>query len=66
MRSVVGAPRPIRSIEERLAAFEEVFGQQIGFYEGDLRDPEFVYRCFEEFQPEAIVHLGEQPQPRTA
>lgn len=52
---------PIKPIEERLGAFEEVFGGRIGFYEGDLRDPEFVYRCFEEFGPDTIVHLGEQP-----
>jgi UDP-sulfoquinovose synthase len=52
---------PIRSMEERLAAFEEVFGKTISFYEGDLRDAEFVFQCFEEFQPDAIVHLGEQP-----
>ena len=48
-------------MEERLDAFEEVFGKRIGFYEGDLRDPAFVFRCFEEFRPEAVVHLGEQP-----
>src|SRR5215203_769678 len=52
---------PIRSMEERLEAFEEVFGKKIDFYEGDLRDPDFVYKCLEDFQPEAIVHLGEQP-----
>ena len=52
---------PIRTMEERLKAFEEVFSKQIDFYEGDLRDPNFVYRCFEDFRPEAIVHLGEQP-----
>jgi UDP-sulfoquinovose synthase len=52
---------PIRSMEERLEAFHEVFGESIGFYEGDLRDPDFVNDCFEDFEPEAIVHLGEQP-----
>ena len=51
---------PIRPMEERLGAFEEVFGQKIDFYEGDLRDPDFVYKCLEDFRPEAIVHLGEQ------
>lgn len=51
---------PIRSMPERLDAFEEVFGGRIGFSEGDLREPGFVYRCFEEFQPDAVVHLGEQ------
>jgi UDP-sulfoquinovose synthase len=44
-----------------LEAFEEVFGKKIDFYEGDLRDPDFVHGCLESFRPEAIVHLGEQP-----
>lgn len=52
---------PIVSMEERLAAFEEMFGKRIDFYEGDLRDSDFVYHCFEDFKPEAIIHLGEQP-----
>src|SRR5215207_4296022 len=52
---------PIRPMRERLEAFVEVFGRRIDFYEGDLRNPNFVYECFESFRPEAIVHLGEQP-----
>lgn len=52
---------PISPMKTRLEAFEEVFGKKIGFYEGDLRDPKFVHGCFEDFRPEAIVHLGEQP-----
>jgi UDP-sulfoquinovose synthase len=52
---------PIRSMEERISAFEEIFGKRIDFYEGDLRDPDFVFSTIENFQPEAIVHLGEQP-----
>jgi len=52
---------PIRPIEERLEAFEEAFGKQIAFFEGDLRNSDFVHGCFESFRPEAIVHLGEQP-----
>ncbi len=52
---------PIRPMGERLEAFEEVFGKKIDFYEGDLRDPDFVYGCFESFRPEVVVHLGEQP-----
>ena len=52
---------PIRSMGKRLEAFEEVFAKKIDFYEGDLRDPNFVHGCLESFRPEAIVHLGEQP-----
>ena len=52
---------PIRPMRERLEAFVEVFGRRIDFYEGDLRNSDFVHGCFESFRPEAIVHLGEQP-----
>jgi len=52
---------PIREMDERLEAFEEGFGTRPLFREGDLRDYRFVHKCFEEFQPEAIVHFGEMP-----
>lgn len=52
---------PIKTMDERLAVFEEVFGKKISFYKGDLRESNFVYESIEDFQPDAIVHLGEQP-----
>ncbi len=52
---------PIRSMEERLVAFKENFGQELVFKEGDLRDYDFVLQFLKLFQPEAIVHLGEVP-----
>jgi len=52
---------PIVSIEERLGAFKENFGQELLFWEGDVQDYDFVERTFREFQPEAIVHLAECP-----
>ncbi len=52
---------PIRSMEERLQAFKERFGEEIFFKKGDLRDYAFVEGFFREFQPEAIVHFGEMP-----
>ncbi|MBN1286216.1 MAG: NAD-dependent epimerase/dehydratase family protein [Anaerolineae bacterium] len=52
---------PVVDIETRLAAFEENFGTRLLFRTGDLCDYEFVETFFKEFQPEAIVHLGEMP-----
>jgi len=52
---------PVVSIEERLEAFKENFGQELLFWEGDLQDYGFVERTFREFQPEAIVHFAECP-----
>ena len=52
---------PIASMEKRLVAAREKFGVQPLFWEGDLQSWEFVQHCFQEFQPDAIVHLGECP-----
>ncbi len=52
---------PIRSIDERLAAFRENFGSDLQFKQGDLRDYKFVLECLQSFQPDVIVHLGEMP-----
>lgn len=52
---------PIGSMPERSAAFAEHYGAPLNFYEGDLRDYDFVERVLREFQPDAIVHLGEMP-----
>jgi UDP-sulfoquinovose synthase len=52
---------PVYSIEKRLAAFRERYGKSLIFRQGDLLDYAFVRGFFEDFQPEAIVHLGEMP-----
>ncbi len=52
---------PIASREERLQAFEEEFGKKLDFREGDLTDFDFVKGFFEDFRPEAIVHLAQMP-----
>jgi UDP-sulfoquinovose synthase len=52
---------PVASMEERLAAFEENFGQELLYWEGDLQDYDFVEKTFREFEPEAIVHFAECP-----
>jgi UDP-sulfoquinovose synthase len=51
---------PIRTIEERVAAWEEISGKTIGLEIGDLLDWEFLSRVVSEYQPEAIVHYAEQ------
>lgn len=52
---------PISPFPERLDAFQERFGRRLTFWEGDLRDYNFVEEIFQDFEPEAIVHLGECP-----
>jgi UDP-sulfoquinovose synthase len=51
---------PIRSIEERVAAWQEVSGKRIGLEIGDLLDWEFLSSVVADFQPDAIVHYAEQ------
>lgn len=52
---------PIQSLQERVKAWEEVSGRTMAAFIGDLVDPYFVDRVFNEVRPEAIVHYGEQP-----
>ncbi len=52
---------PIYSMEERLQAFRQHFGKDLIFREGSLLDYSFLRGFLEDFQPDAIVHLGEMP-----
>jgi len=52
---------PIRTLHDRVKAWQEVTGQRIELFVGDLRNYEVVLQAFEAFKPEAIVHYGEQP-----
>ena len=52
---------PIRSMPERLQAFQERFGKSLIFKKGDLRDYNTVRNLVESFQPDCIVHLAEMP-----
>jgi UDP-sulfoquinovose synthase len=51
---------PICTLEERVAAWAEVGGQQLQSYVGDLCDADFVHGMVREFHPETIVHFAEQ------
>jgi UDP-sulfoquinovose synthase len=52
---------PIQSIGERIRAWKEVSGHDLGFFHGDLADPQFVDEVFARVRPDGIVHYGEQP-----
>jgi UDP-sulfoquinovose synthase len=51
---------PIRSLQERVAAWYELSGRRIGVFVGDLCDYTFLEPVVRDFRPEAIVHYGEQ------
>ncbi len=52
---------PIAPMAVRLQVFQETFGRELRFWEGDLKEYSLVERAFTEFEPEAVVHLGECP-----
>ncbi|MFQ3565390.1 MAG: NAD-dependent epimerase/dehydratase family protein [Aggregatilineales bacterium] len=52
---------PVFSIEERLAAFKERYGETLKFVEADLLDYPTLKQVLADFQPDAIVHLAEMP-----
>ncbi|HEV7399022.1 MAG TPA: NAD-dependent epimerase/dehydratase family protein [Solirubrobacterales bacterium] len=52
---------PIRSLTDRLDAWRDLSGREITHTIGDLTDYDVVEGVFREFQPEAVVHYGEQP-----
>ena len=51
---------PIATLDERIATWREVSGNEIASYIGDLCDAAFVHEMIRDFRPEAIVHFGEQ------
>ena len=53
--------QPLADRQGRLQAFKEKFGADLDFRIGDLTDYAFVKGFFEDFQPEAVVHLGQMP-----
>ena len=56
---------PISTIEERVAAWEEVSGKKIGLAIGDLLDWEFLSSTLAEFEPFNAHLRRSSPRPRT-
>jgi UDP-sulfoquinovose synthase len=52
---------PIVGLDERIAAWGEVSGNEIASYVGAIEDPEFLEKVILETRPEAVIHYGEQP-----
>jgi UDP-sulfoquinovose synthase len=52
---------PVCALRNRVRAWKEVTGRHISFFVGDLCEYDFVHEVLRDFQPDAIVHFGEQP-----
>jgi UDP-sulfoquinovose synthase len=51
---------PIRTLPERLRAWQAVSGRTIETYTGDITDFEFLASVIERERPDAVVHFAEQ------
>jgi len=51
---------PIGELDERIAAWREVSGEQIRSYVGAVEDGDFLDEVVAETRPEAVVHYGQQ------
>ncbi len=51
---------PIAPIQKRLQRWKDLTGKSIDLYVGDITDYDFLIKALHEFEPEAIVHFGEQ------
>ena len=51
---------PIRPLSDRLRIWQELTGQQIELFVGDVTDYDFLSSSIKAFEPEAVVHFAEQ------
>ena len=51
---------PIAPIQQRIQRWKDLTGKSIDLYIGDINDYTFLIDSLLEFEPEAIVHFGEQ------
>jgi UDP-sulfoquinovose synthase len=51
---------PIAPIQHRLQRWHDLTGKAIALFIGDITNYEFLNRSMQQFQPEAVVHFGEQ------
>jgi UDP-sulfoquinovose synthase len=55
-----GSLTPIASLDERIAAWREISGEQIQSFVGSVQDGDFLDAVVAETRPEAVVHYGQQ------
>lgn len=51
---------PIAPIQQRLQRWDDLTGKKIGLFVGDINNYDFLIKSLREFQPDSIVHFGEQ------
>jgi UDP-sulfoquinovose synthase len=51
---------PIASIQKRIAHWHALSGKSIDLFIGDITNYDFLSKAFRKFEPESVVHFGEQ------
>ncbi|NEO26192.1 MAG: NAD-dependent epimerase/dehydratase family protein [Kamptonema sp. SIO4C4] len=51
---------PIAPIQKRLQRWQDLTGKHIDLYVGDITDYSFLSQTLRQFEPESVVHFGEQ------
>lgn len=51
---------PITPIQQRIQRWQELTGKSIDLFVGDITNYEFLSKTLHQFEPETIVHFGEQ------
>ncbi len=51
---------PIAPIHQRVQRWQDLTGKSMDLFIGDITDYEFLSKALRQFEPEAIVHFGEQ------
>ena len=51
---------PIAPIQQRLQRWKDLTGKSIDLYVGDITNYDFLSKTLRDFEPESIVHFGEQ------
>lgn len=51
---------PIAPIQQRLQRWQDLTGKKIDLFVGDINNYDFLIKSLRQFQPDSIVHFGEQ------
>ena len=52
---------PVSTLHKRVSLFKEITGYKITLEIGDLCNHRFVFKLFENYKPDVVIHYAEQP-----
>ncbi|MDO8467176.1 MAG: NAD-dependent epimerase/dehydratase family protein [bacterium] len=52
---------PVPTLQKRVRVWEKVSGKKIRVFVGDITGGRFIYKVFEDFRPDVVIHYAEQP-----